>query len=163
MEEWYPSTRDLKRYPHFDKFLPPTEIEAIVKTPERVRTNAFYPFIHYIKSWQPFCSEGATHKKKERPIRYASRRDACIFSYPGKDIDFLVEKFDVEAFVKRFGRVEDFDNSPDYRNWTFWTYARRAAKLFGQNGRPIQRQIRRHRRVISEKLRRNWQKHWLVE
>lgn len=81
MTEWHPSKRDLKRYPHFDKFLPPTEIEAIVKDPKRVRSNAFFPFIQYIKSWQPFRSGNAPRKKKERPIRYASRRDACIFAY----------------------------------------------------------------------------------
>ncbi len=76
MGDWYPSERKLKRYPHFDKFLPPEEIVAIVKNPERVRTNAFFPFLRYIKSWQPFRSGDAPHKKKERPIRYASRRDA---------------------------------------------------------------------------------------
>lgn len=81
MKDWYPSKRDLKRYPHFDNFLPPSEIEAIVKNPERVRTNAFFPFLRYIKSWQPFRAEDVPHKKKERPIRYASRRDACIFAY----------------------------------------------------------------------------------
>lgn len=81
MEAWHPSKKDLKRYPHFDKFLPPSEIEAIVNDPERVRTNPFYPFLRYIKSWQPFRSEDVPRNKKERPIRYASRRDACIFSY----------------------------------------------------------------------------------
>ena len=81
MGDWYPSERELKRYPHFDKFLPPDEIVAIVKNPERVRTNAFYPFLRYIKSWQPFRSNDVPHKKKERPIRYASRRDAYIFAY----------------------------------------------------------------------------------
>ena len=77
----YPSASDLKRYPHFDKYLPLSEIKAIVEDPERVRTNAFYPFLRYVKSWQPFRSEDASHKLKERPIRYASRRDAYILSY----------------------------------------------------------------------------------
>ena len=81
MGDWYPSTRDLKHYPHFDKYLPLSEIEAIVKDLERVRTNAFFPFLRYIKSWQPFRSDDAPCKPKERPIRYASRRDAYILSY----------------------------------------------------------------------------------
>ena len=81
MRDRYPSTSDLKRYPHFDKYLPPSEIEAIVKDPERVRTNAFYPFLLYNKKWQPFRSEDPLAKSKVRPIRYASRRDAYILSY----------------------------------------------------------------------------------
>ena len=80
MGDWYPSESELKRYPHFDNFLPPSEIEAIVKNPERVRTNAFFPFLCYIKRWQPFRSGDTSNKKKERPIRYASRRDAYIFA-----------------------------------------------------------------------------------
>jgi len=89
-----------------------------------------------------------------RKITYSARRSASAFvaRYPGKDLDFLIENFDVESFVKKFGRVEDFDKSPDYRTWTFWTYARRAAEVFGEQGRPIHRQIRRHRRLIHEKL-----------
>ena len=75
-----------------------------------------------------------------------------IARYPGKDIRFLVENFDVQAFTKKFGRVEEFDSSPDYRSWTFWTYARRATEVFGQQGQPICRQIRKHRRFIRDRI-----------
>lgn len=89
-----------------------------------------------------------------RKITYSARRsaDAFVARYPGKDLSFLVENFDVEAFTKRFGRVEDFDSSPDYRDWTFWTYARRAAEIFGEQGKPIHRQLRKHRRLIRERI-----------
>ena len=39
----------LKRYPHFDKYLPEDEIIRLVSDPERVAKNAFFPFILYIK------------------------------------------------------------------------------------------------------------------
>lgn len=80
MDDWCPKGRDLKRYPHFDKFLPPEEITRIVTDPERVRANPFFPFMRYVKRWQPF-RDGGKVSKKERPIRYASRRDAYIFAY----------------------------------------------------------------------------------
>ncbi|MEO1019143.1 MAG: reverse transcriptase, partial [Pseudomonadota bacterium] len=81
MQDWHLSKSDLKRYPHFDKYLRPVEIEAIVKDPDRVRANPFFPFLRYNKSWQPFRSGNGPPKRKERPIRYASRRDAYIFGY----------------------------------------------------------------------------------
>lgn len=89
-----------------------------------------------------------------RKITYSARRSASAFvaRYPGKDIAFLIENFDVDAFVKRFGRVEGFENNRDYRTWTFWTYARRAAEIFGQKGQPTHRQLRRHRRLIRERI-----------
>ena len=96
MQAWHPSKGDLKRYPHFDNFLPTSEIEAIVKDSERVRTNAFFPFLRYTKSWQPFRSGDVPRKRKERPIRYASRRDAYIFSYYRH---LLSEKYDVALDV----------------------------------------------------------------
>ena len=81
MREWKLSNRDLKRYPHFDKYLAPSIAEKIVKDPERVRKNAFFPFLCYEKKWQPFRVRGKRPPKKVRVIRYASRRDAYIFSY----------------------------------------------------------------------------------
>ena len=65
----------------------------------------------------------------------------------------MSEKFDVDAFVQKFGRVEDYNHyHRDYRSWTFWTYARRAADTFGEKGRPIYRQLRKHRRLIRKKI-----------
>ena len=89
-----------------------------------------------------------------RKITYSARRSASAFvaRYPGKDITFLNEKFDIDTFVKRFGRVEDFESNPNYKTWTFWTYARRAAKVFGKKGQTIHRQLRKHRRLICERI-----------
>src|SRR5437764_7024819 len=82
MTAWTPKKNGLKRYPHFDKFLPPAEIQQIVSNADRVATNKFYPFMRYTDEWQPFRSaDGPRKEKKKREIRYACRRDACIFSY----------------------------------------------------------------------------------
>ena len=77
--EWTPS---LKGYQHFDAPLSVAEIEALVHDAGRVASNKFYPLLLYTESWQPFRDKaGGTPKRKERPIRYASRRDANIYSY----------------------------------------------------------------------------------
>lgn len=75
------SDKHLKKYPHFDQILAPDELLAIVKDPERVAANAFLPFLQYTKKYQPFRDDPVKPKKKERLIRYASRRDSIIFAY----------------------------------------------------------------------------------
>lgn len=89
-----------------------------------------------------------------RKITYAARKQSNSLArrYPKKDLSALKSEFDYERLIKRFGRVEEFgEKHDDVRNWTFWTYARRAAKLFGSNGRPIHRQLRNHREHILRK------------
>ncbi|OWJ55908.1 reverse transcriptase domain-containing protein [Inquilinus limosus] len=83
---WVPS---IKHYPHFDKSIRPSDIWKLVRNPDRVAANAFYPFLKYEKRWQPFrgsefdkaVSGFQKPEKKEREIRYASRRDSYIYSY----------------------------------------------------------------------------------
>jgi hypothetical protein len=88
---WQIKQEDLKHYPHFDKHLPLDEIEKIIMDRERVRTNAFFPFLRYIEKWRPYRPNGKS--KKERPIRYAARRDAYIFAYYRS---LLSEKYEKE-------------------------------------------------------------------
>lgn len=85
MPEWILKKSDLKRYPHFDQILKPDEIVALVTDPKRVAANSFFPLLRYTKRWQPFRREKGSKapkpKAKDRPIRYASRRDSYIFAY----------------------------------------------------------------------------------
>jgi hypothetical protein len=89
-----------------------------------------------------------------RKISLAARAAAYkhVARYDGKDIDYLLERFNVEDFTKKFGRVEDFEDDGDYRSWTFWTYARRAAEVFGSIGQPILRQITEHDEIIAKRV-----------
>ena len=93
-----------------------------------------------------------------RKITYSLRHEvrAFVARYPGKSADFLVDNFNVEAFMKKFGRVEDYDSNSEYKDWTFWTYARRAARQFGPRGLPIYRQIRGHRELIVSRTRKEF-------
>lgn len=85
MTDWQLKNSDLKRYPHFDQVLKPDEIVALVTNPVRVAQNSFFPLLRYTKRWQPFRhgkdSGKPRPKPKDRPIRYAARRDAYIFAY----------------------------------------------------------------------------------
>ena len=78
---WPLTSKDLKRYPHFDGAYPIAELERIATDPTRVASRAFFPFLLYNKSWRPFRKTGAPSAKKIRPIRYAARSDSAVFSY----------------------------------------------------------------------------------
>lgn len=77
--EWSPA---LKHYPHFDKAIRPSDIEKLVRNPDAVARNSFYPFLRFEEKWQPFRdAQGGKPDKKVRQLRFASRRDAYIYSY----------------------------------------------------------------------------------
>jgi hypothetical protein len=89
-----------------------------------------------------------------RKIARAAYREAwaCARRYPDKGVTELRLRFDYEKLIKRFGRVEDFGElKGEYHNWTFWTYAKRASKTFGPLGKPILRQLRKHRDLIRRR------------
>jgi hypothetical protein len=81
MEAWRVTPKDLKKYPHFDGFISAEKATIYVTNPERVSGHPFYPFMHYKQRWTRFAPKGQAGAVKERPIRYAARLDAYIFSY----------------------------------------------------------------------------------
>lgn len=90
-----------------------------------------------------------------RKVTRTARREASAMArrYPNKTAPQLRSLFSYEAFMKQFGRVEGFyEMQDDYRTWTFWTYANRAATTLGPIGAPIRRQLRRHREIMKSKL-----------
>lgn len=87
-----------------------------------------------------------------RKVAMAARRDANIHArrYPDRSSEQLKGTFDYNRLIARFGRVEDFaENSKDYTKWTFWTYAKKAAEVFGPDGKYILGQLRWHRARIK--------------
>ncbi len=81
MEDWHLTKSDLKKYPHFDPLISANDAEALATDADRVTKHAFYPFMLYPQRWTRFAAKSTKGKIKERPIRYAARRDAYIFSY----------------------------------------------------------------------------------
>lgn len=79
MVDWSPK---FKHYPHFDKPIRPNDIEKLVRDPNAVARNSFYPFMRFEEKWQPFRDKKAGKPdKKIRQLRFASRRDAYIYSF----------------------------------------------------------------------------------
>ena len=113
IEGWDPS---LKLYPHFDSSISKADILSLVTDPMAAAANKFYPLLLYTQSWQPFRSApGGKPKKKERPIRYASRRDAYIFAYYRHLLvgpyEKLLKETDLSGSVITYRRLRKEDGS----------------------------------------------------
>jgi hypothetical protein len=81
MVVWQLMPKDLKRYPHFDSQFSIRDAIALATDPKAVVAHKFYPFILYTNRWTRFAKRGEDGDVKTRPIRYASRGDAYIFTY----------------------------------------------------------------------------------
>ena len=96
----------------------------------------------------------ATISNLLRKVVRVTRREANALArrYPDKDATQLKHFFDYDAIIKKFGRVEDFDEKQhDFRNWTFWSYATRAAVVFGPLGKRMLRQLRGYRTRVRKR------------
>lgn len=69
-----------RSYRHFDRQVG-RSFAVKVTLPEFVEQHAFSPLIHYVKSEKRYKPLDQKTKRKERPIMFASHRDACILSY----------------------------------------------------------------------------------
>jgi hypothetical protein len=107
----------------------------------------------------------STMSKFHRGIRRAARARALqtVRRYPGKNEGFLMRAFNIGAFEMKFGRVADFERSLAHRRWTFRTYVKRCAEVFGDYKNGFYQQTRHHRAFIrraanealQEAMRRN--------
>jgi hypothetical protein len=70
--------------PHLDAPLSKGEAERLVSDPTLVAQHPFYPFLQRNQRWTKFALKNARPEeveKKDRPIRYAARRDSYIFAH----------------------------------------------------------------------------------
>lgn len=97
------------------------------------------------------------YRKVKRAVRSVAR--SVKADNPNLSADELIESFDFQRFMKRFGRVEAFDTkSDDYRNWTFWTYFVRARKAFDSKEKKIEHQLKNLRRNAKKWLKQDFER-----
>ena len=77
---WMARDKDIKTYLHFDRRMKRSDLEIIANDPAAVASNTFYPLLRFTEEWVKFREPGKKQKKKSRPLRYSSRRDAAIYA-----------------------------------------------------------------------------------
>ncbi|MEP3073160.1 reverse transcriptase domain-containing protein [Maricaulis sp.] len=78
--------------------------------------------------------------------------NSTVARYRDLNSSDIAKKIDPDEFFKKYSRVEGFDLADDYRRWTFWTYVRRARKVFGDISKPMDGQLRNFKKVGRERL-----------
>lgn len=73
---------------------------------------------------------------------------------PMMSLGRLIDSFNYDVLIRRFGRVTDFDfPGREYTRWTFWTYLRKSCKVFGALGAPLVRQVNGYKAFARKKAR----------
>lgn len=80
-----------RKYKHFD--VPVCLAFAARITPSFVISHPFSPFIYYVKEEKRYKKKENKTIIKQRPIMYASHRDACILSYYANDLGERLNNF----------------------------------------------------------------------
>ncbi len=96
----------------------------------------------------------STLSNLNRKVVASARRLARLHcnKYPGASLASLRATFNYDLLISQFGRVQDFESKfLDYKSWTFWTYARRAASIFDSGGCPILHQLKRYKQFARRK------------
>ena len=115
-----------RRYLHFDARIKNVgrKLVSEVSSPDYVVGRFFYPFIRDIQITRRYKKENGKKiiDKKERPLCYASHKDAFIFSWYGYILSYLYE-----AKVKRLNISE---NAIAYRSYLGKNNARFAREVY---------------------------------
>lgn len=91
-----------------------------------------------------------------RKTVYRARREAYRYVDENRDksLPELLDSFDYDRFIAQFRLVENFEEqSGVYRNWTFWTYLKRAANRFPESAQRLFKQFRRYKGFARRKMR----------
>lgn len=80
---------------------------------------------------------------------------------PTFDLATAKDKFNTALVKQKFGRVEKWhDKKSKVNNWTFRTYALKADRIFGAIGKPITKQLRRQKWLISYETEKAFKRHF---
>ncbi len=79
-------------YPHFDHEVSREYAQSYVKDTKTVQKHPFYPFLKQVQKTPRYKPEKHKIENKERPILYASHRDAHIYAWYGQILSFHYEQ-----------------------------------------------------------------------
>jgi hypothetical protein len=93
----------------------------------------------------------------QRRMTAVARRLArsYIEKNPFMNLQQLIQTFNYEILITKFGRVKEFNRTcGEYKSWTFWTYAKRSIKIFGELGNGIAHQVKNYKAIARSKAKK---------
>ncbi|WP_341363411.1 reverse transcriptase domain-containing protein [Thalassospira sp. SN3W] len=96
----------------------------------------------------------STVSRLYRKATAVARATAAIHvtSHPEKSTSQLVDSYDYSLFLRKFSRALKKEFSDDHKSWTFYTYAKRASRMFGAKGEPILKQINGFKEKMNDRV-----------
>jgi len=130
------------------------------ETVTRFRMNNGLEYLGFRFDGQKVFLKDKTLSNLKRKIRRNAWRYAYkhVHDYRHLALPEIIKLIDIETFFQKFGKVKDFQklqemsDSLKYKSWTFTTYAKRASATFGQEGRPILKQIKSCKKFAENDL-----------
>ncbi|MCR4436832.1 MAG: reverse transcriptase/maturase family protein [Clostridiales bacterium] len=89
--EWKAKNKSRRNYAHFDNRVSLDDVWGYINNPKNIETHSFYPFIHYIQTFNKYSKEKGIIKK-ERELCYSAHIDRCIFQFYGYKLNQLYNK-----------------------------------------------------------------------
>lgn len=131
--EWNFEKKHIKGYPHFDAHISLEKAAEIAFHPTLVTKHAFFPFILFTSAWNKYAKKGGRGKPKSRPIRYAARSDAYIYTYYrhilSSHYERLLSERNLSASVLAYRKIVDPRSGQGQCNVDF---AKKAFDAIGQ-------------------------------
>jgi hypothetical protein len=93
----------------------------------------------------------------QRKITASAKRMAIqhLKHNPTFDLMTLVQTFNYEHLIYKFGRIRKFDASDkEYSNWTFWTYVKKAKKIMGFDSQALILQVSDYKSIVRKKAKK---------
>lgn len=91
IQEWKDKNKGRRNYAHFDNKVSLDDVWNYINNPKNIERHSFYPFIHYIQTFNKFNKERGI-VPKERELCYSAHVDRCIFQYYGYKLNQLYNR-----------------------------------------------------------------------
>lgn len=126
--------------------------------------NAGFSYLGFRYDGQQVFLRDSTLSNLRGKIARTCKSEAFYFvkRHKEKDLSWVLANAPIEKLKQRYMDVENFEEAVAdarqggndiFSKMTFWSYARRATKVFGKKGKPISRQLR----GIGESIERQFQ------
>ncbi|SDI50145.1 antiviral reverse transcriptase Drt2 [Desulfosporosinus hippei] len=88
IKQWKAKNNNRRNYAHFDNRISLGDVWSYINNPKNIEKHSFYPFIHYIQTFNKYTKNKGL-VTKERELCYSAHIDRCIFQLYGYKLNQL--------------------------------------------------------------------------
>ena len=93
------------------------------------------------------------YRKISKNIKISAHR--YVEHNKNKDLDAILKDFNYSKLMQKFYKVDKSEFSlQESKTWTFYTYVKRSIKTFGEESKPIPKQIKNFKKIVRERTKK---------